>query len=295
MGTRYLANSTMRSQFNHYLAVPALICAALLGGCQSLEGILDAAPKPTARIIATELGNFSLQNIDLVFTVEVANPYAVELPLLDLAYSVASSGSTLLQGNIKPSGSVPARGASVVRLPARITFASLVKTLKNVRPGSILPYQADLTLGVEAPVLGLLNLPLSKSGELPVPAVPQVEMSSLAIGKLGLDKTTASVKLQVKNTNQFALDLTRLGVSFALGGLDVGGTRLENPVNLAAGQATTLDIPISISPRAVGLGLMNLLRGNQIAYQVSGSIDAGTRFGPLSLPFSHIGNTPISR
>ena len=40
---------------------------------------------------------------------------------------------------------------------------------------------------------------------------------------------------------------------------------------------------------------MNLLHGNQIAYKVSGSVDANTRYGPLSLPFSHIGNTAVTR
>jgi LEA14-like dessication related protein len=136
---------------------------------------------------------------------------------------------------------------------------------------------------------------LSKSGELPVPAVPRVELSSLAIGKLGLDQITASAKLQVRNTNQFPLDLTRLAVSFALGGQEVGNSRLANAANLPAGQTTTLEIPLSFSPRAAGVGLVNLLRGNQIAYKVSGSIDANSRFGPLSLPFSHVGNTAVTR
>jgi hypothetical protein len=54
-------------------------------------------------------------------------------------------------------------------------------------------------------------------------------------------------------------------------------------------------VPLSFSPRAVGIGIVNLLRGNQIAYQVSGSVDANTRFGPLSLPFSRISNTAVTR
>ena len=164
-----------------------------------------------------------------------------------------------------------------------------------MKPGSIVPYTADFKIGVDAPVLGRIEVPLSKSGELPVPAVPQVELTSLAIGKLGLDQMTASAKVQVKNTNQFPLDLTKLGVSFALGGMEVGSSRLASPINLPAGQAATLEVPLAFSPRAAGVGLMNLLRSNQIAYKISGTIDANSRFGPLSLPFSHIGNTPISR
>ncbi|MBI3530320.1 MAG: LEA type 2 family protein [Betaproteobacteria bacterium] len=285
----------MRPVVSHRLAAFALICASLFSGCQSMQDLIGGAPKPTAHVIGASVRGLSLENIVLLFDVEVENPYAASLPLIDLGYSLTSGGGKFLEGSVKPTGSIPARGKQVIQLPATVQFSSLFATLKGVKPGAIVPYTADFKLGVDAPVLGRLDVPLSKSGELPIPAVPQVELTSLAIGKLGLDQMTASAKLQVKNTNQFPLDLTKLGVSFALGGQEVGGSKLANSVNLPAGQATTLEVPLSFSPRAVGIGLVNLLRGNQIAYKVSGSIDANTRFGPLSLPFSHIGNTAVTR
>ena len=285
----------MRPLVSPRLIAFALICASLITGCQSLQDLIGGAPKPTAHVIGASIRGLSLDNIVLLFDVEVENPYAASLPLIDLGYSLTSSGSKFLEGTVKPTGSIPARGKQVIQIPATVPFSSLFTTLKGVKPGSIVPYTADFKLGVDAPVLGRLEVPMSKSGELPIPAVPQVELSSLVIGKLSLDQMTASAKLQVKNTNQFPLDLTKLGVSFALGGLDVGSSKLASPINLPAGQAATLEVPLSFSPRAVGIGIVNLLRGNQIAYKVSGSIDANSRFGPLSLPFSHIGNTPISR
>jgi len=291
----FIPSQTTRTFVGHRLADFALICACLLSGCQSMQDLIGGAPKPTAHVIGASIRGLSLENIVLLFDVEVENPYAVSLPLIDFGYSLTSGGTKFLEGTVTPTGSIPARGKQVLQLPATVPFASLLAALKGVKPGAIVPYTADFRIGVNAPVVGRIDVPLSKSGELPVPAVPHVELTSLAIGKLSLDQMTASAKLQVKNTNQFALDLTKLGVSVALGGLEVGSTKLANSGNVPAGQATTLEVPLSFSPRAAGLGLVNLLRGNQIAYKVSGSIDADTRFGPLSLPFSHIGNTPISR
>jgi LEA14-like dessication related protein len=273
----------------------AFVLLALLAGCQSMQDLLGGAPKPTAHVIGASIRGLSLENIVLLFDVEVENPYAASLPLIDLGYALSSGGKKFLEGTLKPTGSIPARGKQVIQLPATVPFSSLFAALKGVKPGAIVPYTADLRIGVDVPVLGRIDVPLSKSGEFPVPAVPQVELSSLAIDKLGLDQLKASAKLQVKNTNQFPLDLTKLGVTFALGGQEVGGSKLANPIALPAGQAATLEIPLSFSPRAVGLGLVNLLKGNQIAYKVSGSIDANTRFGPLSLPFSHVGNTAVTR
>ena len=285
----------MRTLVSRRLADFAVICASLVGGCQALEGILESSPKPTARIIGTELKNLSLEKIDLVFNVEVANPYAVDLPLLDLAYNVGSGGTSLLQGNIKPSGAVQAHGTSLIQLPARISFASLIRTLKGVRPGSVVPYKADLTLGVVAPVVGMLTLPLSKSGELPVPAAPEVELSSFEIAKLGMDETKATAKVLVKNTNPFALNMSKLSIELALGANKVADTSLAKSAKMAPGQAVAVDVPLSFSPRSFGLAVMNILRGTKAAYSVVGSLEAGTPYGPLMLPFNRNGNTIITK
>ena len=285
----------MRHLVNHRLAAFTLICAILVGGCQSLQDLLGGVPKPTAHVIGASIRGLSLENIVLLFDVAIDNPYSTSLPLADFRYALASGGKTFLEGMVQPSGSIPARAKQVIQLPAALQFSSLFAALKGVKPGTVVPYTADFKIGVDAPVLGRIDVPLSKSGELPVPAAPQVELSSLAVGKLNLDQIKASAKLQIRNTNQFPLDLTKLGVTLALGGQEVGSSRLANPASLAAGQSTTLEVPLAFSPRAAGVGIVNLLRGNQIAYQVSGSVEANSRFGPLSLPFSHIGNTPISR
>lgn len=270
----------------------AVLFAALLSGCQTL---LSSAPKPSARIIGVNLQNLTLEKIDLVFNVEITNPYDVSLPLAELTYSISSAGKQVLQGGVQPNGAIPAHGTQVIQLPAIVQFASLAKVLGNVRPGSVVPYKADLALGVDAPVVGRLSLPLTKSGEVPVPAVPEVELTAFDISALSLDEVKAVAKLRVKNTNQFPLDLSKLGFAFGLGGKEIGRTNLANATSLAPGQIATLEIPISFAPRKFGAGLLNLLRGNQIAYQLNGSIEANSRFGPISLPFSRIGNTPVSR
>ena len=285
----------MHTLASYRLIAFALICASLVAGCQALEGILESSGKPTARIIGTELKNLSVEKIDLIFNVEVANPYAVNLPLVNLTYDVGSRGTSLLNGSIKPSGSVQAHGTSLIQVPARITFASLFKTLKGVKPGSVVPYQADLTLGVDAPVVGMLTLPMSKSGELPVPAAPDVELSSFEVAKLSLDETKATAKLQVKNTNSFALNLSKLSIELALGANKIVDTSLANSAKIAPGQTVAVDVPLSFSPRSFGLTVINLLRGNKSAYSLVGSLEAGTPYGPLALPFNRSGNTTIKK
>lgn len=278
-----------------FLAFLSVLSFAFIGGCKSLDETLSAAPKPTARIIGAELRHLNLQTADLLFTVEVSNPYVVGLPLLDLSYAIGSSGKNFMEGSMRPSGTVPAGGSSIVQLPARIDLVSLLETLQGVRPGSVVPYRADFTLGVDAPVIGRLNLPLSRTGELPVPAVPEVELVSFDIAALSLDAVKATAKLRVKNTNRFQIDLARFGASFVLGGQQIGRASLTNAARIGAGEAANLELPLAFSPNALGAGVYKLLTGSRTDYALTGSIEAATRYGPMRLPFSQAGTTPIRK
>jgi hypothetical protein len=115
------------------------------------------------------------------------------------------------------------------------------------------------------------------------------------VSSLTVDKVSAMAKLDLRNNNQFEIDLTKLGLDLALGGKAVAQTMLASPAKLGAGQSVTLLVPVSFSPKALGTGFFNLLSGREAAYAISGSLDAGTPFGPMTLPFSHSGNTKLSR
>jgi LEA14-like dessication related protein len=277
------------------LALLALVCAAIAGGCQSLQDVINAAPQPSAKVIGAELRDLKVNSVDMIFSVEVTNPYTTDLPVSRLAYVLDSRGTTLLEGGIEPTGAIPARGRSVLQLPARIDFDTLIATLKGVTPGSVVPWRADFIVALDAPVLGRIKLPLSRSGELPVPAMPEVEVVAFDLGSLSLDKASATTTLKVTNTNRFALDLKKLGFTLDLGDSPVVRTSLANTEKLGPGEATTIQVPVSFAPRAFGAALFNLLRGESASYRLTGSIEAGTAYAPLSAPFVSSGRVAIGR
>jgi LEA14-like dessication related protein len=275
------------------VAATLIVLCVALASCESMNDLLKSAPKPTARVAGASLKGLTLEKVDLVFDVDIANPYDVSLPLTELGYSLNSGGQKLFEGSVQPSGTIPARGSKVVQVPVGLKFSSVMAALKGVRPGSVVPYKADFSVGLDAPVVGRMNVPLSHSGEVPIPAVPDVSVVAFDVDSLNFDKVQATAKLNVKNTNQFPLDLSKLGFNLSLGGKEVSRTQLAQSASLGPGQTATVAVPLSFSPRSFGAGMLNLLSGGDASYAISGSLDAGTRFGPLSLPFSHKGNTNI--
>ena len=286
-----------------YRAAPGPLGRALLvvlavmgiGGCDTLQSILDAAPKPTASIKGVGLTDLTLESAELRFDMDIANPYSVPLPLVGMQYELACAEGRLLNGSADLSGSVPAQGTKTVQLPVRLTFAGLLSTLKQVRPGSVVPYTAQLGLSVDAPGIGRLELPLRKQGELPIPAVPEVKLTKVQWDKLSWEEAKATLNIRLKNTNQFPLDLNTITYNLALGGTPVGKVELSRSAKLPAGEAGDLELPLSIQPVKLGLAAFQLLRGEGSSYELTGAISASTPFGPIELPLSATGQTVFGK
>jgi LEA14-like dessication related protein len=165
------------------IILAAMMFPALFSGCDSLQNALNLQ-KPNASLKGLKLDNISLESANLLFDVEIANPYPVALPLVNVDYGVTSNANKLFSGKADLEGTVPAKSTKMVSLPAKISYLDVVNAFKGIRPGSKIPYQADVGLSVDAPALGVIRLPLNKTGELSVPTIPKLG----EIGTMILDK-----------------------------------------------------------------------------------------------------------
>ncbi len=270
---------------------PVLLCLAVTSGCSLLE------QKPTARIVGANLQDVSLQDATLAFDVEISNPYSVPLPLVDVDYSLAGRGKSLLTGKAPLTGTVPAGSSRRVQVPATVVFREVFSALSDFRPGGVLPYTAEMGFSVDAPVVGrTLRLPVRKEGELPIPTAPGIRVENIRWEQLDLREARGVVTLEVTNRNQFAMDLLNMAANLKLADVQVAQTTINKQLSLgASGDTGTLEIPISFSAAKVGLGIFRMLRGSGANYQLDGSIDVDTPYAPMSLPISAGGTAPFLR
>ena len=153
-----------------------LVCVGalltVLAGCTTVEERLELR-KPTARLVGVKFQEATPRSATLVFDVEVENYYPQTVPLLGFKYSVASAGQLFLSGSSEVRVNLPANSRKTVALPAQIDYLEALKVLSNVRPGGTIPYEANVDLRVDTPRLGPLLLPLTRAGEIALPAVSE--------------------------------------------------------------------------------------------------------------------------
>lgn len=271
---------------------------ACLTGCSQLASLLDSIDKPTASISGVSLEDLSLEAVTLNFDVDVDNPYSVPLPLVDLAYDVGSGDASLLQGNadLQQEAAIPAKSKKTLSLPATLKFKDVVKVLTSFKPGQVFPYKANLGLGLDAPAVGRMSLPLSHEGKLPIPTVPKVALKDVRVDQLSFSDAKVVLDLDVTNTNEFPVDLSKLEYGLNLGGSKVAKSALEGATKFEPGQTNNIQIPLSLSLKDLGLGVFNMLSGSKGSkYELAGNFDVNTPFGPLRMPYSSAGDTKVSR
>lgn len=267
----------------------------LLGGCASVLEQVQGLTRPSARIDGVSISSISLEALTLDFDVVVENPASVPLPLLDLAYELQSADRTFLSGTTGVSGSVPAKGERRIGVPVSVDLVEAVRVLSGVRPGAIVPYRASLDLSVDAPALGRITLPLRHESELPVPSVPTVDVESIQWAEVSFSRVMGTVRLGVRNPNDFSLQLDSLTGGLRLGGRSVADLSAAPAADLGRGASTVVELPLIFAPLDLGAGLLDLVRGSDSRYELEGRLQMDTRFGAFTLPYSSGGTVPFLR
>lgn len=275
------------------LALSAVAFA--LGSCAQLQDLLAQLPKPTANVVGVNFQDLSTEALTLGFDVDVKNPYSAALPLGKLDFSLASADQPFVTGLVDAAQSIPAKSNGLVKLPVTIKFKELLGALQHVKPGQVVPYVAKFNLGVDAPGVGPMNLPLEKAGEVPVPTVPQVELAGMKIGQLSLKKASCELAFKVTNTNEFPFDLKNLGYDLKLSGAQIAKASVLSTQAFEPNQAQEIRIPLEFAPSDLGLAVFNILKGDASDYKIAGLLDLDTPFGKLQTPYQREGKAAFWR
>ncbi|MHC4478236.1 MAG: LEA/WHy family protein [Planctomycetota bacterium] len=151
------------------LAVAMALVVALCAGCETVQHAMTWQ-RPNASLKGLRLGAINLKSATLLFDVEVENPYAVPLPLLEINYTVTMGAGKLFDGRAEMDTTVPAKETATVSLPVQVKYLDLLAAVEGLKAGSQMSYQADAGLTVQAPRgLGWQLLHLQKAGQLTVP------------------------------------------------------------------------------------------------------------------------------
>ncbi|KAK7320476.1 hypothetical protein VNO77_29978 [Canavalia gladiata] len=257
---------------------------------EKIEGAIGFG-KPTADVTAIHIPSINLHKADLVVDVLIKNPNPVPIPLIDIDYLIESDGRKLVSGLIPDAGTIHAHGEETVNIPVTLIYDDIKQTYNDIQPGSIIPYRVKVDLIFDVPILGRFTLPLEKTGEIPIPYKPDIDLEKIHFERFSFEETIATLHLKLENKNDFDLGLNALDYEVWFGDVSIGGAELTKSAKIEKSGISYIDIPITFRPKDFGSAVWDMIRGKGTGYTMKGNIDVDTPFGPMKLPISREGGT----
>ncbi|KAI4377979.1 hypothetical protein MLD38_015526 [Melastoma candidum] len=252
---------------------------------EKIEGAIGFG-KPTADVTGIHIPSINLKKAELVVDVLIKNPNPVPIPLVDINYLIDSDGRKLVSGLIPDAGTIHAHGEETITIPVTLIYDDIKSTYDDIKPGSIIPYKIRVELLVDVPVFGRLTLPLEKTGEIPVPYKPDIDVEKIRFERFSFEETVAILHLKLENKNDFDLGLKALDYEVWLANVSIGGAELAKSTTIDKNGITYMDLPITFRPKEFGSALWDMIRGRGTGYSMKGNIDVDTPFGAMKLPIS---------
>lgn len=245
--------------------------------------------KPTADVSAIHIPHINMEKAEIVVDILVTNPNPIPIPLIDINYLIESDGRKLISGLIPDAGTIHAHGSETVKIPVCLIYDDIKSTYSDIQPGSVIPYRVKVDLIVDVPVFGRLTLPLEKTGEIPIPYKPDVDLDKIKFNKFSFEETVATLHLKLENKNEFDLCLNDLDLEVWLCDVSIGTADLATSTKIDKNGISYFDVPITFRPKDCGSALWDMIRGKGTGYSIKGSIDADTPFGNMKLPITKEG------
>ena len=155
---------------------------------EKIEGAIGFG-KPTADVTGLHVPSINLEKAEFVIEILIKNPNPVPIPLIDINYLIESDGRKLISGLIPDAGTLKAHGEETVKIPVTLIYDDIKNTYADIKPGSIIPYRIKVDLLVDVPVFGTIILPLEKTGEIPIPYKPDIDIEKIKFDRFSFEET----------------------------------------------------------------------------------------------------------
>lgn len=271
-----------------YIRILAVIGLLWSAGCQSLEQFFQ---KPEVAFKTVSLQSMSLYDATAVFSFDVENPNPVGATLRNLTYDLAIDRKSIARGTAEKGLNIPAGGTGVVELPVSIFFADVIDSLAELAGKREVAYDLSGAFNF----LGVA-IPYHTAGTLPLPKLPAISLKTVRIENLSWTGAALEFVLELKNANDFGLDMSGLTYDIAMGGKSFIHSQTESGISVSPNGAATVTIPADINFIRLGKSAYDVLTGKSTGYAISGEmLFKGPGTVEKRVPFNKSGNVPLRR
>ena len=151
--------------------LPLLILLAFSLAATSCRPLLKEAFKsPKVRVADVSLLSNPLNDPkgpwEFTLTLEVNNPNGYPLDIAQVAYAAILGRETVAEGDYRSDIRIEASQVTTVRVPLKLRPETFREAVRHVLQARHLDYELNGSVGVHAPVVGVVHIPFSRTGSI---------------------------------------------------------------------------------------------------------------------------------
>ncbi len=290
----------LRSHARHaaWLAPTLLLATGCpkLGGLEGIGEALDPyKPKVTFKKVGLRDINWEEVDLNLVFKVE--NPNPLKVALAKFSYDLDLEGNDIVKGSMDDGLELPAEDSATLKIPLTLTFSEMASLLSDTKGKDELSMGLSGKLGFNTPV-GVVEVPYNAEGDVPVLRPPKFAFKGIQIDKVDLLSNKASMKVNLKVTNQGkeSLAFENFDYTFKLKDTKVAAGKVSSLGEADGDGTSTLSLPIDVTLSSLGSSVVSLIKdGGDADAGLKASMDVTTPFGAVPLSINESGKVTLSK
>lgn len=236
-------------KLNNFSKITSFLLIAILlsfPACSTFNSLSDIK-KPELSISDASITNLSLKDIELTFDVDIKNPNPVAVNLSDYNYDFKLNENSFVSGSKASETEIEASSSSQIQVPVSFSYSELYEMFSNLKDQDETAYEFLFNAGIDAPVLGRFEVPLKKTGVIPVVKMPRINLENVELENLSFTKAEIAVNLIIDNPNNFNLIFSELNYNLKLNNSSPFTGTIEEEFNIGESSESTISVPLSFN------------------------------------------------
>jgi LEA14-like dessication related protein len=257
------------------------VAAAGLTGCAFLSQLLKSAfQQPAFSFRNVALSDISLGGLTLDTVWDLSNPNSVGLSLASVDYALFIDEKQVVAGAPPQGLTIPARGSTELHFPASFKFTDIVAVIDTFLNKDNATWRAEGGLGLQTPI-GVIRLPIAKSGDFEVPKVPLVAFDNPRITNVTLQGATIEFPLKVTNRNSYALPIAGVTGNLVMAGNNIGTLSTGNLGQMEGKGLKQVTLPLTINFLQAANAAVTAARGGNAQVSFTAQLQSGPQTVPV--------------
>ncbi|MDX1641422.1 MAG: LEA type 2 family protein [Balneolaceae bacterium] len=228
--------------------------------------------KPSVRYSSMTIEDISFNDVSLLFDFEVTNPNNFGVSADQYQYEFFINGNEFVTGIQNERIRIDDNSTTIIQVPVSLTFSEVFETVRSVAQQDSLAYRLSTEVLFDIAGVGNQRVPVSTSGQLPIPRLPRIQLSSFNVEELSLSGAEMVASFSIENPNPFGISFENTFYNLAVNGKEWLNTTLDRNINLQGSESELVSIPIRLNSSQMGSVLMDILAGEtEFEYHLTGS------------------------